>query len=143
MLRDHGVAFTLVDHPWMYRIDHLMEKVDPVTAEFVFVRWLGDRRKIEEMTDTWDRLVINRTEDLLGWVPVFQDVLERKVHVLAYFNNHYAGHAPASVRMLQDMLAKVGENKGGKRLPVHHLVASLPSIAFARADSLAASSSFS
>ncbi len=92
----------------MHRIDHLVEKVDPVTADFVFVRWLGDRRKIEETADTWDRLVIDRTEDLLRWVPVFQDLLERKLDVLAYFNNHYAGHAPASVRMLQDILAEPG-----------------------------------
>ncbi|MFQ5912137.1 MAG: DUF72 domain-containing protein [Nitrospinota bacterium] len=108
ILRDHGVAFTLIDHPWMHRIDELMERVDPVTADFVFVRWLGDRRKIEEMTDAWDTPVIDRTESLLRWVPVFQDLLERKLDVLAYFNNHYAGHAPASVRMLQEMLVKVG-----------------------------------
>ena len=108
ILRDRGAAFTLADHPWMHRIDHLVEKVDPVTADFVFVRWLGDRRKIEETADTWDRLVIDRTEDLLRWVPVFQDLLERKLDVLAYFNNHYAGHAPASVRMLQDILVEPG-----------------------------------
>jgi len=108
ILRDHGVAFTLIDHPWMHRIDHLVEKVDPVTADFVFVRWLGDRYRIEEMTDVWDKVIIDRTKDLERWVSVFADLLERKLEVLAYFNNHYAGHAPGSVRMLQDMLGDGG-----------------------------------
>ncbi len=112
ILRDHGVAFTLIDHPWMNKIDELVNKVNPVTADFVFVRWLGDRKKIEGMTDTWDRVVIDRTEDLLRWVPVFQDLLERKLDILAYFNNHYAGHAPASVRMLQGMLVNTQETNG-------------------------------
>ena len=106
------MAFTLIDHPWMNKIDELVNKVDPVTADFVFVRWLGDRKKIEGMTDTWDRVVIDRTEDLLRWVPVFQDLLERKLDILAYFNNHYAGHAPASVRMLQGMLVNTQETNG-------------------------------
>ena len=108
ILRDHSVAFTLVDHPWMHRIDHLVEKMDPVTADFVFVRWLGDRQKIEAMTDMWDKLVVDRSEDLPLWVPVLQDLLERNLDVLAYFNNHYAGHAPASVRMIGEMLEKAG-----------------------------------
>jgi uncharacterized protein YecE (DUF72 family) len=107
-VKDHGLAFTLIDHPWMHRIDHLVEKVDPVTTDFVFVRWLGDRYKIEEMTDTWDKVVWDRTEDLQRWVPVFADLLECKLDVLAYFNNHYAGHAPGSVRALQEMLGDGG-----------------------------------
>jgi hypothetical protein len=51
-------------------VDPLVEKVDPVTADFVPVRWLDDRQKMEEMTDTWDKVVIDRTEDPLRWVPV-------------------------------------------------------------------------
>ncbi len=79
------MAFTLVDHPWMYRVDILVEKVNPVTADFVFVRFLGDRKKIEEMNedDTWDKIIWDRTEDLERWVPVFADLLERKLDVLA------------------------------------------------------------
>ncbi len=64
------------------------------------------------MTDTWDRVVIDRTEDLLRWIPVFQNLIERKLDILAYFNNHHAGHAPASVRMSQGMLVKTQEPNG-------------------------------
>ena len=38
ILRDHGVAFTLIDDLWMHRIEHLVQKVDLVTPDFVFVR---------------------------------------------------------------------------------------------------------
>ena len=104
ILRDHGVAFTLVDHPWMHRIDHLVEKVDPVTADFSFIRWLGDRQRIEAMTDAWEKTILDRTQDMSQWVSVFEDLLQRKMDLYAYFNNHYAGHAPASVRRFEDLL---------------------------------------
>ena len=83
-----------------------MEREDPVTASFAFVRFLGDRKKIEEMNedDTWDKIIWDRTEDLERWVPLFADLLTRKLDVLAYFNNHYAGYAPGSLRQFQDML---------------------------------------
>ncbi len=60
------------------------------------------------MTETWDRLVIDRTDDLLRRAPVFQGLLQRKLDVLAHFNNDCTGHASALVRMLQEMPAKVG-----------------------------------
>jgi len=33
----------------------MKEKLDLVTADFVYVRWLGDRKGIEALTTTWAR----------------------------------------------------------------------------------------
>ena len=38
LLREHGVALTLIDYPRMPRMED-------ATADFVYIRWLGDRRE--------------------------------------------------------------------------------------------------
>jgi hypothetical protein len=43
------VALALVDHAWMPRPRELFETGDPVTADFTYIRWLGDRKAIEVM----------------------------------------------------------------------------------------------
>jgi len=36
-----------------------------ITADFAYVRWLGDRKAIEEQT-TWDKAIVDRTSDFIG-----------------------------------------------------------------------------
>ena len=43
-------------------------RFDPITTDFTYVRWLGDRKGIEEKTKTWDKIIVNRTGDLGEWV---------------------------------------------------------------------------
>lgn len=43
-----NVALALIDHPWMTPIRQLAAKLDVVTADFTHMRWLGDRKGIEE-----------------------------------------------------------------------------------------------
>ena len=48
-LRERGVALALIDQSWMPRPAQRFEKFDPITADFAYVRWLGDRiRAIRE-----------------------------------------------------------------------------------------------
>ena len=42
-LREHGVALALIDQSWMPRPAQWFEKLDPITADFTYVRLLGDR----------------------------------------------------------------------------------------------------
>ena len=46
--------------PW-----EMKEKFDMITADFAYVRWLGDRKAIEEQT-TWDKAIVDRTSDFIG-----------------------------------------------------------------------------
>jgi hypothetical protein len=64
VLRKHGVELALVDHAWMPRPRKLFETGDPVTAGFNYIRWLGDRKAIEEITKVWNKLVIDRTAEM-------------------------------------------------------------------------------
>jgi uncharacterized protein YecE (DUF72 family) len=101
LLRRHGVALALIDHPWMPRVDQVIEEMDPLTADFCYVRWLGDRKRIEERTKRWDRTIVDRSREMRTWVPAIRALLERRATVFGYFNNHYAGHAPASIELFE------------------------------------------
>ena len=52
--------------------------LDLVTADFTYVRWLGNRKGIEEQTTTWDKTVIDRKDDLRSWVVVLRRLVEDK-----------------------------------------------------------------
>lgn len=63
-LRERGVALALVDQSWMPRPAQWFERFDPITADFTYVRWLGDRKGIEERTKVWDRIIVDRVQTL-------------------------------------------------------------------------------
>jgi uncharacterized protein YecE (DUF72 family) len=103
-LRDHNVALVLQDHSWMPRPAQLFEQFDPITADFTYIRWLGDRKGIKQRTKTWDVVIVDRTRELAEWVEIVRKVHKRRIQIFAYANNHYAGHAPATVEQFQQML---------------------------------------
>lgn len=78
-------------------------RLDPITADFAYIRWLGDRKGIEKQTKTWDNTVLDRTGELREWVSVVYKINDRGIPVFAYANNHYAGHAPASVELFREL----------------------------------------
>ena len=105
-LREHNVALALIDQSWMPRPWELREKTGLITSDFAYVRWLGDRKGIEEMTTTWDKTVIDRREDLTNWAELLREFVSRKLKVFAYANNHYAGHGPGTVKLFWGLYEK-------------------------------------
>jgi uncharacterized protein YecE (DUF72 family) len=89
--------------PW-----ELKQQFDLVTADFSYVRWLGDRKGIEQRTKTWDKTVVDRRNDLKNWVDVFKSMVSNKkvLKVFAFADNHYGGYAPATVKLFQDLWTK-------------------------------------
>ena len=75
-----------------------------MTTDFTYIRWLGDRKGIEEMTKLWDKTVIDRSTELQLWVEACRNILKRKIRVYAFANNHYGGHAPDTLRLFQKLL---------------------------------------
>ena len=102
-LREHNVALALTDHSYMPRPWECPKPQDLITADFVYVRWLGDRSAIEAVTTTWDQTVVDRRDDLLHWVELFRELRHRNLQVYAYANNHYAGHGPGTVKLFWDL----------------------------------------
>ena len=103
MLRERNVALALTDTSFLPRPWEMTAKYELMTADFVYVRWLGDRKDIEKKTATWDKTVVDRREDLRNWVELFRQFMKRDVKVYAYANNHYAGNGPNTVRLFWDM----------------------------------------
>jgi uncharacterized protein YecE (DUF72 family) len=103
LLRAHGVAFALIDHPWMPPIQDLVRQHDVVTADFTYIRWLGDRQAMEAVTQKWDRLVADRRRETAVWVGVIRQFLARHLEVYGFYNNHYAGHSPGSIALFYEI----------------------------------------
>ncbi len=106
LLRNHKVALALVDHPWMPRPGEWMARGDPITADFTYIRWLGDRKGIEERTKSWDKVIVDRRRELEEWVESCRNFNQRNIAIFGFANNHYAGHAPATVRLFWELWRK-------------------------------------
>ena len=66
LLRDYRVALVLQDRSWMS--DPAEFKFDPITAEWTYIRRLGDRKWVGEEA-RFDKEVIDRSEELRGgWI---------------------------------------------------------------------------
>ena len=64
VLARRRAALVLVDQAWMPHGDEVEKALDPVTADFAYVRLLGDREEIEKVTKTWEKEVVDRGERL-------------------------------------------------------------------------------
>src|ERR1700692_2751647 len=103
LLREHGVALALIDQGWMPRPWEMKDAPDLITADFTYVRWLGDRKGIEEKTKTWDKVIVDRQGDLSEWVSLLKKIQERRIMILAFANNHYAGFGPGTVDLFRKL----------------------------------------
>jgi uncharacterized protein YecE (DUF72 family) len=93
MLSSHGAALVLQDLYYMPRMDW-------ITADFTVIRWLGRRSDVER----FDTIQIDRTQELRGWAEQVRRFLGDGIDVYGYFNNHFAGHSPASARQFLELI---------------------------------------
>jgi len=99
-LARHGIALALSDGRWIRR-ETMLELAERATADFLYVRWMGPDR---EITD-YSRVQFDRSEEIRAWA----EVLKRAAHtkeIYGFFNNHFAGHSPASAREMQRLLGQ-------------------------------------
>lgn len=107
LLRDHSIAFALVAQAWMPRIDILAKALDLATSDFVYARFIGDRKDIEAKTMRWNRVIEDKTPEMSVWVNELKKFVNKGVKTYAFFNNHYAGFAPGSVQQFDDLWQKL------------------------------------
>lgn len=113
LLARHRVALAWIDHPWVHRVDVLLQRPRALTADFVYVRWLGDRKGIEAKTTTWDRLILDRSAEMRRWVPAIRGMIGGGRPVFGYFNNHYAGYAIGSIAAFRELWEAPGAPGSG------------------------------
>jgi uncharacterized protein YecE (DUF72 family) len=88
MLRERGAALTLIDYPGMPRMER-------ATADFSYIRWLGDRR---EFPSGHTHLKKERDDDLKWWSDLVGRFPQEGRTVFAYANNHYQNHSPSTLK---------------------------------------------
>jgi uncharacterized protein YecE (DUF72 family) len=106
MLRRHGVALAFIDHPWFARVEEVMRRPPARTADFAYIRWLGDRHGIEKKTTVWNRIIVDRSAETARWIGAIRTLLTEERTVYGYFNNHYAGYAIGSIDLFRDLWEK-------------------------------------
>lgn len=106
LLRDYQIALVLRDRSWMPNPAEL--DFDPITADWTYIRWLGDRKQIEAQTTTWDKAIVDRTTELSSWVDFCYQIMKRGVLAYAYANNHFQGHGPATVEQFRSLWREKG-----------------------------------
>ena len=94
LLRDNKVALVLLDHPWM-------PQMNTITADFTYIRWAGDRKKIK---GTLGKVERDRSEDIKDWALKIKGFLDDSIEVFGYFSKYYSGYPPGDVRMLLDTI---------------------------------------
>ena len=107
LLEAHGVALALSDGKWIAR-ETLLELVAQPTAGFHYLRWMGPNR---DLTD-FSHVQVDRTPETATWAEALRRLAGRGVGVFGYFNNHFAGHSPASARALQHLVGQTPVEPG-------------------------------
>jgi uncharacterized protein YecE (DUF72 family) len=69
------------------------------TADFTYIRWMGPDRELVD----YSRVQVDRSREIEAWARILP-AIARRIAVYGYFNNHFAGHSPASARELQTRL---------------------------------------
>jgi len=77
-----------------------LPRVTAVTTDFLYLRWLGNRADIETYTHTQ----IDRAGSFEAWDADLKRALPEVREVYGYFNNHWAGHSPASANEMKRRL---------------------------------------
>ena len=100
------ILLVLQDRSWMPNPAEL--EFDPITANWTYIRWLGDRKAIEQQTITWDKTVVDHSAELSSWVDFCYQVIKRGVPIYAFANNHHGGHAPATIEQFRSIWQEKG-----------------------------------
>jgi uncharacterized protein YecE (DUF72 family) len=103
VLRRHNAALTLTLQKWMPRPAEILARLDPVTGPLCYFRLIGNREAIEKLTPTFNKIVVDKSEEMAACALVIAE-LAHCVPVVVFTNNHYAGFAPETARELHRLL---------------------------------------
>lgn len=99
MVRERGVALALSTGPWLDE-PAARSLADDAPGRLLYLRWLGSPRHRGDATS----LLVERDREVQEWARRIRAL--DKDRVLAFFNNDYQGHGPASARRLQSLLGQ-------------------------------------
>lgn len=104
VLRRHRSCLALVDLHYMPHPDAWEQGMDLATTDFGYVRLIGNREVTEAQTTVFDREYVDQSAGLARWASFLGRLALRLPVTFVFANNHYAGHAPATLHRLQQLL---------------------------------------
>ncbi len=112
-IRSRNISLVFINYYTMDPLPKLAHRKDILTADFVYIRFLGNHREMDEAVKKarsegmrkkeWDSVLVDRTEEMKSWIPPIKELVGRKFPVYIYFNNHYAGYAPGSIELFSKL----------------------------------------
>jgi uncharacterized protein YecE (DUF72 family) len=97
VLRDNNVVLAWVESPFM-------PQVNAVTSDFIYVRWEGDRRRVN---GTLGRMEVDRKVQIKLWADKLKPFLDEQTEVFGYFSKYYSGHSPSDAKdLLKNILVR-------------------------------------
>ena len=94
ILKANKVALAWADTP-------LMGQTSEITADFFYVRWEGDRKKVN---GTLGKIETERKGDLKVEAAKIESLVNKQVEVFGYFGKYYSGYPPSDVVNLKQYL---------------------------------------
>ena len=95
LLRENGVALSIVASPFM-------PEIEESTADFVYIRWEGDRKKVD---GTLGKTEVDKTHEIEMWAKKAKDFLKKADEVFGYFSKYYSGNPTSDAEQLIKLLS--------------------------------------
>ena len=94
LLRANKVALAWADSP-------LMNQINEVTADFLYVRWEGDRKAVN---GTLGKIEADREGDLKLEAAKIEPFANKQIEVFGYFAKYYSGYPPSDITNIKKYL---------------------------------------
>jgi uncharacterized protein YecE (DUF72 family) len=94
LLRAYNAALAWADSP-------NMPQTSEVTSDFLYVRWEGDRKKVNGLLG---KVEVDVQESLRAWAVKLKPYVEREMEVFGYFGKYFSGLPPSDVNSLSSLL---------------------------------------
>ena len=95
LLKENDVALAWAENPFMPGISE-------VTSDFLYIRWEGDRKKVNGTLGKIEADV--QEEDLRLWATKIKQCLNKDMDVFGYFRKYYSGYPPSDINLLSNLL---------------------------------------
>ena len=94
VLRENNVALAWADSA-------LMTDIDEVTADFLYIRWEGNRKIV---SGTLGKKEVDRSKDLKIWADRLKPYLNENIDIFGYFGKYFSGYPPLDINGLSVFL---------------------------------------
>lgn len=93
-LKDNNICLVFNDIPWL--------KIDEITADFVYFRLEGNRKKIDGTKGIIEQDKTKEIEDLAKKIRSHEEGIE----CFVYFSKYFSGHSPSDAKKLLTLIHK-------------------------------------